>query len=113
MATQVFVKVHHTVAVAGDELRIVSPGGEVAVIALAALGRVVAYKKDLFRPQLINLLFTSVDGEVEVEEISEETAALVSATLSAHGHTVVPVTSWWPTVNDPLHRQGDIVVCGG
>lgn len=79
-------------------------------IDMDRLVSVVAYKKDLFRPQLINLLFVGDGFERELAEITPDQGIMITQALSGIGLAVVPFDRWWEQVTDPLLRQGDIPV---
>jgi hypothetical protein len=74
------------------------------------LRAVVAYKKDLFRPQLINLLISGDGFEHELAEITAEQGLAITRALAAVRPSTVDFDVWWREVTDPLHRQGDVRV---
>jgi hypothetical protein len=100
----------HSASIHDDVLVITEDAHELCRLKTGSIRRIVAYKKDLFRPHLINMAVTGDDGETEIEEVSQAFAIMLCKSLGDLGLAMTPFETWWSQVTDPLHRQGDITV---
>lgn len=85
-------------------------GGDEATITWAEVEKITAFKQDLFNPQIVILELRTADATWEVDAVDCAGFETFSHLLVRRLPGMMPYTSWWQLVTDPLGRQEDVVL---